>query len=144
MVSHLRDLSRFVPLLDAFQSSYKDKMRFIAGIYFLYRVLAFITYMYSEIVPPVLLAVLILGIHSILQPYKSRQHNVIDAFIFLNITIINCLTIIIKFSLITENTENIQTFEMIRLGFIYLPFLSLMLVLLVKCTKKLKDRLSIL
>ena len=142
MVSHLLGLGRFVPLLDAFQSSYKDKMRFIAGFYFLYRVLAFITYMYSEIVPPVLLAVLILGHHSILQPYKSCQHNVIDTFIFLNITIINCLTIMIKFSLITENTENMQTFEMIQLGFIYLPFLSLVLVLLVKCTKKLKVRLK--
>jgi hypothetical protein len=137
MVSNLLCLSRFVPLLDAFQSSYKDRMRFFAGFYFLYRVLAFLTYMYSEAVPPVLLAVLILGIHSILQPYiaKSRQHNniIIDALIFLNITIINCLTIVIKFSLITENTENIQTFEMIQLGFIYLPFLSLLLLSLVKC-----------
>ena len=78
MVSHLLSLSRFVPLLDVFQSSYKDKMRFIAGFYFLYRVLAFLTYMYSETVPQVLLPVLILGIHSILQPYKSWQHNVIE------------------------------------------------------------------
>jgi hypothetical protein len=140
MVSNLLCLSRFVPLLDAFQSSYKDRMRFFAGFYFLYRVLAFLTYMYSETVPPVLLAVLILGIHSILQPYryinKSWQHNVIDALIFLNITIINCLTIMIKFSLITDNTEKIQTFEMIQLGFIYLPFLSLLLLSLVKCIKK--------
>ena len=136
MVSHLLSLSRFVPLLDVFQSSYKDKMRFIAGFYFLYRVLAFLTYMYSETVPQVLLPVLILGIHSILQPYKSWQHNVIDTLIFLNITIINCLTIMIKFSLITENTENIQTLEIIQLGFIYLPFLSLLLVSLVKFIKK--------
>ena len=136
VVSHLLSLSRFVPLLDVFQSSYKDKTRFIAGFYFLYRVLAFLTYMYSETVPQVLLPVLILGIHSILQPYKSWQHNVIDALIFLNITIINCLTITIKFSLITENTENIQTLEMIQLGFIYLPFLSLLLVSLVKFIKK--------
>ena len=136
VVSHLLSLSRFIPLLDVFQSSYKDKMRFIAGFYFLYRVLAFLTYMYSETVPQVLLPVLILGIHSILQPYKSWQHNVIDALIFLNITIINCLTITIKFSLITENTENIQTLEMIQLGFIYSPFLSLLLVSLVKFIKK--------
>ena len=44
--------------------------------------------------------------------------------------------IMIKFSLITENTENIQTLEMIQLGFIYLPFLSLLLVCLIKCIKK--------
>ena len=135
-VSRLLCLSRFMPLLDAFQSYYKDKMRFFAGFYFLYRVMAFLMYMYSETVPPVLIAVLILGIHSVLQPYKSWQHDVINALVFLNITIINCFTIMIKFSLITENTENIQKFEMVQLTFIYLPFLFLLLALLIKLGKK--------
>ena len=135
-VSRLLCLSRFMPLLDAFQSCYKDKMRFFAGFYFLYRVMAFLMYMYSETIPPVLIAVLILGIHSVLQPYKSWQHNVIVALVFLNITIINCFTIMIKFSLITENTENKQKFEMVQLTFIYLPFLFLLLALLIKLGKK--------
>ena len=92
--------------------------------------------MYSETVPPVLIAVLILGIHSILQPYKSWRHNVIDTLIFLNITIINCSTIMIKFSLITESTENVLKLELIQLAFVHLPFLSLLLILMMKFGKK--------
>ena len=126
-ISNLFCVSRFVPLFDSFQSCYKDKMRFFAGFYLLYRVAAYFLYMYSDLVPPVLLAVLILGIHSILQPYKSWKHNVLDALIFLNVAIINSLAIMIK-----GNTKDVTKLKLIQLGFIYMPILSFFPIIALK------------
>ena len=126
-ISNLFCVSRFVPLFDSFQSCYKDKMRFFAGFYLLYRVAAYFLYMYSDLVPPVLLAVLILGIHSILQPYKSWKHNVLDALIFLNVAIINSLAIMIK-----ETTKDVIKLKLIQLGFIYMPILSFFPIIALK------------
>ena len=89
----------------------KDKLRFFAGVYFLYRVLAFLAYMHSETVPPVLLALLILGIHSVTQPYKSWKHNVINGLIFLDIAIINSITNMIAFLLVKDNTRNVSNLK---------------------------------
>ena len=115
-------INRLLPLFDSFQSCYKDKMRFYAGLYFLYRVAAFLAYMHSETLPPVFLAVVILGIHSILQPYKSWKHNTIDALIFLDIAIINSITEMMKTSLATEGgSSNILQLKLAQLAFIYLP-----------------------
>ena len=131
-------INRLLPLFDSFQSCYKDKMRFYAGIYFLYRVAAFLAYMHSEILPPVFLAVLILGIHSVLQPYKSWKYNAIDGLLFLDIAIINSITEMIKSSLIANRSKNILRLKQIQLAFIYLPMVSLLLIILVKVGRKLK------
>jgi chromate transport protein ChrA len=113
-------------------------MRFYAGLYFLYRVAAFLAYMHSETLPPVFLAILILGIHSVLQPYKSWKYNAIDGLIFLNIAIINSITEMIKYSLTTEGSKNILQLKLIQLAFIYLPILSLLLIILVRMGRKIK------
>ncbi len=133
-------INRLLPLFDSFQSCYKDKMCFYAGLYFLYRVAAFLAYMHSETLPPVFLAILILGIHSVLQPYKSWKYNTIDGLIFLNIAIINSITEMIKYSLTTEGSKNILQLKLIQLAFVYLPILSLLLIiiLLVRMGRKIK------
>ena len=128
-------INRLLLLFDSFQSCYKDKIRFYAGIYFLYRVSAFFDYMRSETLPPVFLAMVILRIHSILQPYKSWKHNIIDALIFLNIAIINRITEMIKMALITEG--NILLLKSIQLASIYVPMVSSLLVLSLKIGRKL-------
>ena len=129
---YLLRINRLLPLFDSFQSCYRDKMRFFAGLYFLYRAAAFLAYMYSETLPPALLAVLILGIHSVLQPYKSWKHNVIDGLIFLDIAIINIITEMIKTSLIAETNSNIHQLKLVQLAFIYIPIISLLSVILFK------------
>ena len=132
-------INRLLPLFDSFQSCYKDKMRFYAGLYFLYRAAAFLPYMYSTTLPPVFLAVLILGIHSVLQPYKSWKYNAIDTLIFLDIAIINSLTEMIKHSLITEGNDNILQLKLVQLAFIYLPMVFLLLIIFVKVGRKIKS-----
>ena len=133
-------INRLLPLFDSFQSCYKDKMRFYAGFYFLYRVAAFLAYMHSETLPPVFLALLILGIHSVLHPYKLWKHNAIDGLIFLDIAIINSITEMIKTSLITQNNNNnILHLKLVQLAFIYMPMIPLLLIILVKVGRKMKS-----
>ena len=133
-------INHLLPLFDSFQSCYKDKMRFYAGFYFLYRVAAFLAYMHSETLPPVFLALLILGIHSVLHPYKLWKHNAIDGLIFLDIAIINSITEMIKTSLITQNNNNhILQLKFVQLVFIYMPMIPLLLIILVKVGRKMKS-----
>ena len=139
-ISKVLCVSRFVPLFDSFQSCYKDKLRCFAGLYFLYRVVAYIGYMYGDAVPSLYFAVLMLGIHSIVQPYKSWKHNIIDALLFLNIATINSLTIMIKFSLINEDTDKPPKLELIQLFFIYLPILTFLLILVLRFGKKVHSK----
>ena len=141
-MSRLLCLNRLVPLFDSLQSSYKDKMRFFAGIYFLYRVAAYLGYMYGDSVPQMYLAVLMLGVHSILQPYKSRKHNVLDALLFLNIATINSLTIMIRFSFINGDTEHPMSLEIIQLFFIYLPIAAILLLFSVKVSRKIHSKVK--
>ena len=85
------------------------------------------------------MAVLILGIHSVLHPYKSWKHNAINGLIFLDIAIINSITEVIKYSLTTECSKNIHQLKLIQLAFIYLPMVSLLVIILVKMGRKVKS-----
>ena len=93
-------LWRMMPIqfLDAFQSSFKDKYRFFAGLYFLYRatILAFFVCCQSwlefySIVQ--FLLIVILAIHSVFQPHKERKHNIVDSLLFANLSLINSITL---------------------------------------------------
>ena len=130
-------INRLIPLFDSFQSCYKDKMRFYAGLYFLYRMAAFLAHTHSEQLPPVFVAVLILGIHSVLHPYNSWKHNALDALIFLDIAIISTMSEMIRTSLITESDYSILHLKIVQLAFIYLPLITLIFVILVKVGRKL-------
>ena len=93
-------LWRMMPIqfLDAFQSSFKDKYRFFAGLYFLYcaAILALNAgcqswlEFYSSVQ---LLLITILTIHSVFQPHKERKHNVVDSLLFANLSLINAITL---------------------------------------------------
>ena len=87
---------RYVPmqLLDSFQSSFKDELRFFAGLYFLYRLISLAAFSASrsltEFYPGLeLLLIIILALHAAVQPYKERKHNIIDTLLFANLAIIN-------------------------------------------------------
>ena len=93
-------LWRVIPiqLLDAFQSSFKDEFRFFAGLYFLYRAMVLGAYAYTKTVLQFysivqLQLILVLTIHAIFQPHKERKHNIIDALVFMNLAIINSITL---------------------------------------------------
>ena len=93
----LSQLHRLVPIVDSFQASFKDNMRYFAGLYFLYRValLAVYSFWRSSTVFYALsefLLISFLGIHAVAQPYASHKHNIIDGMLFLNLAVINGLS----------------------------------------------------
>lgn len=85
------------PFLDTFQGCFKDRYRFFAGLYLMYRSVAgfsfaatnnrFEVYIITEV-----LLVIMLGVHAWIQPYKEKIHNHIDTGIFLIMLIVNTLT----------------------------------------------------
>ena len=88
---------RLMPLFDCFQSTFKDNMRFFAGLYFLYRVAILAAYTFSPRAltfysTSELFLVLFLGATAIAQPHKLRKHNIRDALLILNLVVINGLT----------------------------------------------------
>ena len=130
---------RLKPLIDSFQGCYRDKLRFFAGLYFIYRVMILagfsITRTTSQfyIISQFLLLVF-LGIHSIVQPYKQRSHNVINSLIFLNLALINGCSIFIDVYTVESRENQFTGYEHIILLFlsvqvvlIYLPMLCFLL-----------------
>lgn len=104
-----------IPLLDSFQSSFKDNFRFFAGLYFLYRMFALAAYAYAVTITQFytiveLQIILILAIHSMAQPYRTRWHNIVDTLIFANLAIINGLTMF-NYAKVTEGKDEEVSIE---------------------------------
>ena len=130
-------IDRLKPLFDSSQGCYKDKLRFFSGMYFLYRVLVLVAKMASDsdtqfFIVLEFLALVMLGIHSVFQPYKLTKHNIIDSLLFLNFAVINGITIIIKLSPTAKHEFDTFSITLVQLFFIYLPIASLFFMLLLK------------
>lgn len=132
-------IHRLKPLIDTFQGCYKDKLRFFAGLYFLYRVAILAGYSITRstsqfYVVSQFMIIVFTGIHSIVQPYKKKSHNVIDSFIFLNLLLINGCTIFIDVYTV-ESRENhfsgakyiVSLFVVVQVILLYLPMLCFLL-----------------
>lgn len=109
-----------VPLLDAFQSSFKDNFRFFAGFYFLYRLLALAAYAYSKTLVTFytwveLQLIIILALHSVVQPYKVKWHNIIDSLIFANLAIINGITLFNYFKVVNASSKGEQKYQSVTM-----------------------------
>ena len=91
-------LEKYKPLFDAFQSSFKDDHRYFAGLYLVYRLLIISVYLFvldleNLYITVEVLLILILSIHSCIQPYKKRSHNLIDTLLFLLLLLLNTITL---------------------------------------------------
>lgn len=127
------------PFLDVFQSCYKDKYRFIAGLYFLYKVI--IPTLYVAISSAQLFFSLSLiffisaaGFHSIAQPFHERKHNIINSLIFTNLSLI---TVLYWYNHENKDKVNPNMYKMtlivcLQLILIYLPLLALIIVVTYK------------
>ena len=144
-------INRLMPLFDSLQGCYRDKLRFFSGLYFLYRVVLLLAFTFSELkfyLVTQFLLLFMLGVHSIAQPYRLRKHNIFDGLIFLNLAIINGITIIIKFSMTTEIINIVRndmiSIIIIQTVFAYLPITVVFLFgtkqLLAKIASKCKSQ----
>lgn len=122
--------SKFMPLLDSFQGHFKANCRFFAGLYFIYRwifILAnsvSITLGHFYFAAEIILA-LMLAIHSMMQPYRIKWHNLIDTLLFADLLIVNTFSACIYY--FTRSTERdfndnfLEVLGSVQLVFIYLP-----------------------
>ena len=126
-------ISYLKPLLDSFQGSFKDNLRFFAGLYFLYRWIALIltitlsdfNLVYTAVE---IFIVVILVLHALFQPYASRVHNMIDTLLFGNLAVINAFTFEHYYKFRTRSgrqaaVEYTKASASFQLVLIYLPLL---------------------
>lgn len=107
-VSKYISLEKMKPLLDSFQSCFKDNCRFFAGLYFFYRFLFLLTFtilaaesftIFYAVIEVQLVA--ILALHAHVQPFQKKLHNRLDTLIFTNLAIINALSFL-NYSLVVR------------------------------------------
>ena len=83
----IKPMDKCTPFFDAFQSCYKNKYRFFAGLYFLYRamalaVLTFTWKLATRLIYQQGFYLSVMLIHCVCQPYKKKKYNILDGFIF--------------------------------------------------------------
>ena len=93
-------LEKFKPLFDSIQCCFKDKHRYFAGLYFVYRFLALVSYVtlsnslikYYTVLEIQL--IVMLCIQAVVQPYKVNWHNTFGNFRLMALAIIiNSMTL---------------------------------------------------
>ena len=140
-------LSRLMPiqLLDSFQGSFKDNFRFFSGLYFLYRAIILCAYAYCSTLLQFyaviqLQLLLMIALHSLVQPYKERKHNITDALLFTNLTIINGITI---YSFAQKDFRDKETSKVgldiigfVQVLLIFLPFLCVVIIGVIEWRKR--------
>ena len=145
-------LERIRPFFDSFQGSFKDKHRYMSGLYFIYRFISVFLSVYTihhNLLFYILLEIqllLMIFIHAYFQPYKNGRHNRQDLAIFVNLAVINVLTIFnVKKSMdILDQQRVVNIATTIQTVLIYLPTLYIVIkvgyhmVLIIKrcCTKE--------
>ena len=143
-----KPIDNLKPFLDSFQGSFKDEYRFFAGLYFIYRliILLIVTLFKLEDIYFLLevLIILMILLHTICQPYKIGIHNKIDTLLFINLAIINTITLYnftnVNSDLLNEKAAMITS--VIQSHLIILPLIVIMCYLIAKspCVKKMWNR----
>ena len=140
-ISQKLQISKLKPILDSFQGSFKDNLRFFAGLYFVYRWITLILtitltnfdFIYTAVE---IVIVVMLVLQALCQPYVSKVHNTIDTLLFGNLAFINAFTFGHFYEFRTKSGEQssveyIKPTAAIQLVLIYLPFLIMAVYVIV-------------
>ena len=89
---------KLMPFLDSFQACFKDRHRYFAGLYFLYRLVIPLTSIFVQSIQNYYASVtclflVILLIHTLLQPYKKKWHSLLERSLFINIIMLFAISI---------------------------------------------------
>ena len=119
----------FKPLMDSFQSCFKDKFRFYAGLFFLYRtaILAnlfiFSDNLQYHFVNEMIL-IIIFGIQALVQPFQETGHNLLASLTLLVLLLINALGM--RINMVAGNKHYINevtVLQCFQLLLVYFPLL---------------------
>ena len=97
-ICRVMPLERMKPIFDSFQGCFKDKYRFFAGLYFIYRLVALMSFLFTDSLTKFYIAlevqlIMMLTLQAATYAYKRHWHNLIDILLFANLAVINALTI---------------------------------------------------
>ena len=127
-------ISRLVPVqfLDSFQSGFKDKVRFFAGMYFIYRLFPLVAFSLSYSLAEFytvlgIFFVVVLVVHAIVQPYTKRVYNVLDFLLFANLIAITVLSLM-QLHMIVQGARHHSIFHNLQLLLIYSPLVCVIFV----------------
>ena len=142
--------AKAVPLIDAFQSCYKDKFRFVAGLFFVYRAFILLSFLiaigYGQFYSAVSIQlVLMLIFHSVAQPYNNNCHNIIDILIFSNLLIINTMSLYRfgqSYHKDFTSMKHIKYAGIVQLVLVYLPVLAAVSYVIAKIVLVVKKRVT--
>ena len=139
------DLNRLKPLLDSFQGCYKDRFRFFAGLYFIYRLaisaaFAFATSTIEVFTCLEIIVISILTIHAITQPYQRRYYNIVDALTFADLAVINGLSLYNYYwsQHASTHPRNLTIAASFQVLLIYIPMLYMAVIISLKFACKWK------
>lgn len=132
---HWINLTRIKPIIDEYQGCYRDKCRWFAGYYLLWRQLVFIFSLinlgeFGGIFLLQQVSIVVLAIHAIFMPYKKTWLNVLDIILLSDLAI---------YSLFNGSTANVVlgNTQSFREAIIHILILIPMLYFLGICTLKL-------
>ena len=137
---------RLKPLSDSFQACFKDKLRFFAGLYFVYRVIILALFAFSKTaiqyyftVEAVLL--LMLACHTLSHPYKNQRHNRVSSLMFINLALINGLTTFSYVHHLTSGEKRtMDIISWLQMVLIYLPIVYICSFIVAAIVKRKKNR----
>ena len=134
---------KLAPVLDVFQSAYKPKLRFFAALPLLYRfVIWFLFSTLSAVLVPgdrlfviTFVFIVILPIHSLVQPYHKPKHNYIETLYLANVVLVSSMWFIGQ--LATRLSVCILLFSVLMLAIplVYLPVLVGVVCCFWKCKR---------
>ena len=131
---------KFEQFLQEFYGSFKDNRRSYGGCFFVYRLALYITFAFT---PSLMIQYCVqqcllgffLFFHSILQPYSEEMFafaNKLDAVIFMNLNVINALSVYNFYSVIDIQSPS-HVALVIQLLLVYLPLLYIPLRVIWYC-----------
>ncbi len=123
---------KLAPVLDVFQSPYKPKLRFFAALPLLYRFMIWVLFstlpvgqrISDRLIVTTFFLIIILAIHSLVQPYHKPKHNYIETLYLVNLVLISMMGLIIQLpSVRLLLTSSIWPFILLTYPLIFLPIL---------------------
>ena len=131
-------LYRLMPVYDTFWTEFKPKCQVFAGLYFLYRFLAFSLFAFATTVYQIyfgmsILFMIAMFLHAFFQPYNNQMYNKVDFFIFANLSIINTFYAYSEFLRTQKVSQStIENYLWVRTVLAWVPIVFIIYYLMLK------------
>ena len=135
-------LDKLKPFFDSIQSAFKDKHRYFAGLYFLYRLLPPLFYVTTKTMAGFytfleLQFLAMIALHAWVQPYREKWHNRLDLCFFTILAVFNGITMYIYHLRYTPYYDgNNEALAIVQVLLAYTPLCYIIIYIIVKLKNK--------